>query len=283
MLGRELRDCLHAGKRVFGTHVTSLTNPVTAAWQAGFEYDFAFICNEHMPLDRTETSMMCQLYAAKGVSPIVRVPAPVTYEVTMALDGGAQGIVVPYVETVEQVQEMVGAVKYRPIKGKKLNDLLDGKEKVSEKLASFLDDFNGNNYLIIGIESVEAYENLDALISVPGVDGVFVGPHDVTCSMDIPLEWNNPAFVKVINDIIVRCRAANIGVGVHLSQIITTDEQFIEMMKLGLNWVLYGADVAVLIQEMPKRLKILREAMGDTFTREGGDAPPAASCINPGK
>lgn len=282
MQGRQIRDCLHAGQRVYGTHVASLTNPLTAAWQADFEYDFAFICNEHMPLDRTETSMMCQLYAAKGVSPIVRVPAPVNHEVTMALDAGAQGIVVPYVETVEQVREMVGAVKYRPIKGRKIRDILSGQEKISDKLARFLDDFNGNNYLIIGIESVEAYENLDALINVPGVDGVFVGPHDVTCSMDIPLEWDNPDFIKVIDDIIVRCRAANIGVGVHLSQMVASDERFIDMMKLGLNWMLYGADVAVLLHEMPRRLKALREAMGDSFTREGGSAPPAASCINPG-
>jgi 4-hydroxy-2-oxoheptanedioate aldolase len=67
--------------------------------QASLEYDFAFFCNEHMPVDRTETAMMCQFYASRGISPVVRIPRAQAHFATMALDGGAQGIVAPYVET----------------------------------------------------------------------------------------------------------------------------------------------------------------------------------------
>ena len=126
MRGREIRDRLHAGERVYGTHVCSLTNPVTAGMQGAVDYDFIFICNEHMPIDRTETSMMCKYYAARGISPIVRVPIPDPHYVSMALDAGAEGIVVPYVETVEQVQAMVGGVRYRPVKGERLQCYFTG-------------------------------------------------------------------------------------------------------------------------------------------------------------
>jgi len=74
MRGEQIREMLKRGQRIYGTHVCSLTNPVTAKMETAVEMDFAFICNEHMPIDRTETSMMCQFYAAHGIVPVVRVP-----------------------------------------------------------------------------------------------------------------------------------------------------------------------------------------------------------------
>ena len=266
MQGHLIRKCLHDGKRVYGTHVSSLTNPVTARMQARLEYDFVFICNEHMPIDRTETAMMCQFYAACGISPVVRIPTIQPHLAAMALDGGAEGIVIPYIETEEQVRKMVGAVKYRPIKGRKLEEFLSGKTKPSAKMADFLQQFNQNNYLIIGIESVAAYENLDRLIGVPGVDGVFVGPHDLTTSMEIPTEYDDLEFRKVLDDIIKRCRQAGIGVGIHLSQTAVSEERCKELMEKGMNWVLYDADITLLIFEMGRRLKEFRDHMGDTYT-----------------
>lgn len=270
MRGREIRDRLHAGERVYGTHVCSLTNPVTAGMQGAVDYDFIFICNEHMPIDRTETSMMCKYYAARGISPIVRVPIPDPHYVSMALDAGAEGIVVPYVETVEQVQAMVGGVRYRPVKGEKLQGYITGETEVSPKMKAFFDRFNKDTYLIIGIESVAAYERLDSLISIPGVDGVFVGPHDMTVSMEIPEEYDHPDFVAVLDDIIARCGKAGVGVGAHLSQAVAPDSRFEALIDRGMNWVLYGADIALVVTEMNDRLNGFRKHAGD----EAGSAAP---------
>lgn len=279
MQGQQIRESLHAGRRVYGTHVCSLTNPVTAGMQASLPYDFVFICNEHMPIDRSETGMMCQFYSARGISPIVRVPAPEPWLVATALDGGAEGIVVPYVETVEQVRQAVGAVKYRPIKGKLLDDFLAGRREPAQKTRDFLDRFNREHYLIIGIESVAAYEDLDRLISVPGVDGVFVGPHDLTVSMEIPEEFEHPDFVRVVDDIVMRCRDAGLGVGVHLSQMVAQDDRFRALLDKGMNWVLYGADIALLVSEMRRRLDGFRSEMKDTYVRGAAENGEPASCL----
>jgi len=69
MRGELIREKLHRGERVYGTHVCSLGNPLAAKMATQLELDFAFICNEHMPIGRTETSMMCMFYAAHGISP----------------------------------------------------------------------------------------------------------------------------------------------------------------------------------------------------------------------
>ena len=281
MRGELIRERLHNGGRVYGTHVCSLTNPVTARMQAGFAYDFIFICNEHMPIDRTDTAMMCQVYAAHGISPIVRIARPEAQWATMALDGGAQGIVAPYLETVEEAVEMVGAVKYRPIKGRLLRQFLSGERAPAPVTIDFLNRFNRDNYLIIGVESVAAYENLDGLLAVRGVDGVFVGPHDLTVSMEMPEEYGHPDFRRVVSDICRRCRAAGVGFGIHYSQTVAPDEWFTDLMREGMNWILYGADVSLLRTEMEARLSAFRKAMGDTYEREAAPAAKPAGCLDP--
>lgn len=256
MTGETIRESLHNGKRIYGTHITGLSNAVTTRILGNAPLDFVFLCTEHMPLDRSETSVLSQHFGAMGISPIVRISSPDPFLAAMALDAGAEGIVAPYVETVEQVQALVGAVHYRPIKGRKLQDLLSNNEVVTPATQAFLRRFNRHNYLIIGIESVEAYNNLDALIAVEGVDGVFMGPHDLSVSLDVAEEWENPQLLRLIEDTIQRCRLAGIGVGVHLSPIFS-QEQTERFVSLGMNWLLDGADVSHVLQALKQRRQAL--------------------------
>jgi 4-hydroxy-2-oxoheptanedioate aldolase len=214
--------------------------------------DFVFFCNEHMPMDRSETSVLCQHFGSMGISPIVRIPSPDTTEAAKALDAGAEGIVVPYIETVEEVRKMVGAVHYRPIKGRQLRELRASPRRPAPATETFLRRFNRHHYLIIGIESVAAYENLDALIGVEGVDGVFMGPHDLSVSLDVPEQWEHPDLLHLIEDTTRRCRAAGIGVGVHLSYIFSLAQTH-RFTSLGMNWILDGADIAHVLQSLRQR------------------------------
>jgi 4-hydroxy-2-oxoheptanedioate aldolase len=269
MQGHQVRESLHNGQVIYGTHVCGLINPIAAQILSMAPIDFAFIGTEHMPLDRSELSIMCHLYAAKGISPVVRIPYPCGRQAAMAMDGGAQGIVAPYVETVQEVREIVGAVRYRPLKGELLEQFLDGSREPDDKTISFLDRFNQENYTIIGIESVAAYKNLNALISVPGVDGVFIGPHDLTCSLEAPEEYDNPDFIQIIEDIIVRCRDASVGVGLHFVSTAFSVEQVRRFIELGMNWVIDGSDAGHAQQNMFQRR---RQLCGDEKPHDRGVA-----------
>jgi 2-keto-3-deoxy-L-rhamnonate aldolase RhmA len=257
MLGKEIREALHSGGLVYGTHVTHLNNLSASGilLQAGLDY--VFICGEHMPLDSIEIANLCRFYASNGVAPAVRISEPSMIEAARALDLGAHGIIAPYVETVEQVRNMVGAVKYRPLKGQLLNEILDGKP-LSPEYQEFFPRFNKNNFLIIGIESRPAYENLDALIDVPGVDGVFLGPHDLTVSFGHPEDWNHPDYMNAMEDIIRRCRAKNLGVGLHMLPTKYTPEQARKMIDMGMNWVLDGSDVGHAAKVLSERRAAMR-------------------------
>lgn len=141
MNGDRLKHKLRGGGRVYGTHLVSLGNPLCAGWISGLELDFVFICTEHIPIDRTETAAMCKVYGDAGIAPIVRIPFPSPQWANMAIEGGAQGIVAPYVESAEQVRELVGSVKYRPIKGRFLDDILSGRRRPADKLARYMEQF----------------------------------------------------------------------------------------------------------------------------------------------
>src|SRR5438067_2096731 len=240
MQGDLFRQKLKSGERVYITHVVSLGNPIGAALNTGLNIDGVFICTEHMPMDRTEVSMMCQFYALHGISPMVRIPYPCPRLAAMAIDGGAQGVVVPYVERVEDVKALVGAVRYRPIKGEILDNILSGRTKPNEKLQSFWKRFNQHNYLIIGIESVPAIRRLEELVSIEGVDGVFLGPHDITCSMGIPEEYEHPDFIRTVCDIVKRCRKAGVGVGIQADLADAKNKPFLDA---GMNFMFHIADV----------------------------------------
>ena len=278
MHGEQVRERLHRGERIYGTHVAGWSNALVPRLLAGAPLDFAFICNEHMPLNRADTAALCQQFGSLGVSPIVRISRPDATEAAMALDGGAEGIVAPYVETADEVRALVGAVHYRPIKGRQLREFLGGTRQPAAATRAFLKRFNRHHYLIIGIESVAAYENLDTLIGLEGVDGVFMGPHDLSVSLEAPEEWDNPALHRLIEDTIVRCRAAGIGVGVHVSPAIFPLERIRRLVSLGMNWILDGADVIHALESLKqRRLALCGEAPPSTV--EAAASP--AACIAP--
>lgn len=115
MKGNEIIECLRSGKRVYGT-LTVSTSPMWPKVVKSLGVDFVFIDTEHIPIDRNELSWMCIAYQNMDIAPIVRIQSPDPYLASMALDGGASGVIAPYIESVDQVLDLVGAVKKNPSK-----------------------------------------------------------------------------------------------------------------------------------------------------------------------
>lgn len=183
-------DSLRSGKKVFGTLIT-VHAPKWPEAVAAVGLDFVFIDMEHIALDRGLISHLCQVYQALGLAPMVRIPSPDPYEASKILDGGACAIVAPYIEDPEQVRQLVGAVKYKPLKGRKLQETLKGKNSLEPELLDYIRQQNTARALIVNIESVPAMEALDEILEVEGVDAILIGPHDLSCSLGIPALYQN--------------------------------------------------------------------------------------------
>jgi 2-keto-3-deoxy-L-rhamnonate aldolase RhmA len=270
MKGREIRDALHKGRRVYSTCVTT-TSPRVPEFLRQTNVDFAFIDTEHTPLGREAISWMCQTFTALGIPPVVRIPSPDPVEATKVIDGGAAGIIGPYIETPEQVQALVGAVRWRPLKGRRLQEALKNPDSIEPELRSYLENRNQDILLILNIESVPAIENLDSLLTVPGVDAVLIGPHDLSCSLGIPEQYRHTRFEEAVQTIFRKARAHNVGAGFHFWEDI---EREVSWAQAGANLVIHSADITFIRHNLKRELDRIRTALGDEkhVTGERGSA-----------
>ncbi len=267
MTGKELAGAMRAGRRVYGTLIVS-TSPRWPGVVKATGVDFVFIDTEHIPIGRETLSWMCRTYAAMALAPVVRIPSPDPATACMVLDGGASGIIAPYVESAEQVRELVGATKLRPLKGKLRDAALREPEGLEPGLKSYLDEFNSGNVLVVNIESVPALDNLDDILRVPGLDGVLVGPHDLSVSLGIPEQYRDPAFDRAVRDIIGRARGRGLAAGIHFWEGIDSE---IEWAKAGANLIVHSSDIASFSQTLCRDLAKMREALGDDAPGLGGE------------
>jgi 4-hydroxy-2-oxoheptanedioate aldolase len=253
MNATQFTEKLHAGELVFGTLIVS-PSPRWPQVVRGCGLDFVFIDTEHVALDRHQVSWMCQTYAALGLPPIVRIPTPDPFEASKVLDGGAAGIIAPYIESAEQVRALRGAVKFRPLKGAKLQGLL-ADEPCEPELTDYLRDRSGGNALIVNIESVPAIAALDGILAVPGLDAVLIGPHDLSCSLGLPEQYEHPRFLEAVRTIFRKARAAGIGAGIHFWGDLQVEAGFI---RDGANLLIHSSDLQLFARHLATEITAIR-------------------------
>jgi 4-hydroxy-2-oxoheptanedioate aldolase len=250
----DLKQKLLRKKTVYGTCITT-NAPRWPKLVAAASLDFVFLDTEHIAIGREELSKMCNTYQALGITPIVRIPKPDPYRASQVIGDGAIGVVAPYLEHVNEIKELVGATKFRPLKGKKLVDILEGKNKPSEDLGAYLQSYNTGNLCIANIESMPAVEQLDELLSIDGLDAVFIGPHDLSVNMGIPEQYDHPDFKEIVRQIIKNARKYTLGVGIHFS---VEAERQLNWIKEGVNIVIHSSDMALFSQRLKSDVEILR-------------------------
>lgn len=257
MTGRDIIAALHDGRFVFAAAFVS-PSPLWPELAKRTGIDFAFIDTEHTPIDRQALSWICQTYQALGLPPVVRIPCNDPFEACKALDAGAGGIIGPYVETAEQVRGLVGAVKLRPLKGRRLADALRDRGALEPELAAYLERRNGDKILIANIESVPALEALDEICSVPGLDAVLIGPHDLSCSLGIPEQYDHPRFDEAVRAIFRIARQHRVGAGIHYW--LGLDRE-VAWAKAGGNLVMHSSDLATVGRVLREEITHLRQAL----------------------
>ncbi len=255
MNGAQLKATLQAGGRVYGTMLSIGRNTRWIPVLSGVGLDYVVIDTEHSPRSRAELGDYLLMFNTIGVVPIVRIPIPDSHYVTMAIDAGAQGVLAPYCETVDEVKEVVGAAKWRPLKGEAVRRVMDSGEHVSDATRAYLEERNKNSVAIIGIESVAAVNNLENILSVPGIDGIFVGPNDLSISLGIPDQYDRPEYQKTVKHIIDTCEERGIPVLVHHQ----TPELSTYWIRQGARFILHGTDRRALAEGFRSDFSRLRD------------------------
>ena len=238
MNGEQLRKKTSGGGIAYGTMLSMGRNPRWSQAISSFGLDYVIIDTEHAPRSRAEVADFLAAFTYSGVVPIVRIPIPASHYVTMYIDAGAQGVLAPYCETVDQVKEVVAAARWRPLKGALAEKAVETGELPSEATRAYLENRNKNNVCIIGIESVPAIENLENMLKVEGIDAIFVGPNDLTITLGIPDQYDHPDYEAALREIIAKSEAAGKPVLIHHQTVGLTQK----WLREGARFVLYSSD-----------------------------------------
>jgi 4-hydroxy-2-oxoheptanedioate aldolase len=200
-----LKERWRAGQPTFGAWCT-IPSTWTAELAARSGHDWVCIDTQHGLIGYDQMLPMLQAVAAGGVPSFVRVPWNEPGTIMKALDAGAGGVIVPMVNSVDEARAAVGAFRYPP----------DGFRSMGPTRARVVDDDWRTPICAVMIETVQAVERVDEILSVPGIDAVFVGPNDlaVSAGLESSYEGRDPEHRRLIEVIARSCRAHGVTAGI---------------------------------------------------------------------
>jgi 2-keto-3-deoxy-L-rhamnonate aldolase RhmA len=217
-----LRTRLGEGATVVGTMLVEIRQPGVMTLLANAGFDFVLIDNEHGPFSVETIADLSRAACTQGLTPIVRVPELTFANVCQALDGGAQGIMLPRVIAARQVEECVRYMKYAP-EGRRGAVLARGHTSFrAGPLAETLAALNLESFLIVQIETAEAVEHLDEILAVPGVNAALVGPTDLSVALGHPGQMDSPKLVAAIERTMAACGRHGVIPAIHTNDVAMT-------------------------------------------------------------
>jgi 2-keto-3-deoxy-L-rhamnonate aldolase RhmA len=248
---------LRNGEFVFGLSPSEMPSIALPRILAGLGYDFLFFDMEHSASGFETICNQVWTSRSAGITPIVRVPDPERFYVSRVLDAGAQGVIVPRVETVEQVDRIVGYCKYPPEgdRGAALGGRHTDFQPMADPRAAMLE---ANDQVLVGIqiETLPGLQMVHELASRPGVDLLFIGPQDLTIALDVPNQWEAPVVDDAIRRVVTAAEACGVTVGI-LGRNVSLSERW---MAEGIRFVVFGTTLMLLTESAGAGLKALRRS-----------------------
>ena len=170
------------------------------------------------------------------------------------------GFIAPYIETAEQVRALTAVARYRPLKGARVAAAVTDPQTLEPELRDYLQERNDGTIFIANIESVPAIDNLEQILAVGSIDAVLIGPHDLTCSLGIPEQYDHPRFDEAVRHIFRVARQNRVGAGIHFW---TSVAQEIEWARsAGANLIMHASDASLFGQALNRELDEIRTALG---------------------
>ena len=206
-----VKDLLKSGKTVIGASGNTSSDMAMVA-DSGF--DFIIFDNQHSTLETKQLVPTIQAMRGKRAAPIVRVAANRAELICFALDVGARGIVVPMVNTKEEAEAMVKACKYFP-EGGRSNAGARGDWGEFKDYQSYMDTVNKDLLIVPMIETQQAIDNIDEILTVPGIDVFLVGPSDLSIELGVPLDYASDTYQKGLDKIAEGCKRHGVVPGMY--------------------------------------------------------------------
>ena len=232
----------------------TLSSPAIAEIMADAGFDWLCVDLEHTSTDYKEAQLLIMAIQSKGLKAFVRVGGNDPLIIKRVLDAGADGIIVPSVNSALEAKNAVEAVRYPPL-GKRGVGLARAQD-YGFGFDSYRDHKTKEIKLIVQIEHISAIKELDAIIQTEGVDGTFIGPYDLSGSLGKPGQWDEPEVRDALKIYEVTARKYNKWMGFHVVQ--PDYNLVIEKISLGYNFIAFGFDAMFLGTMIRNQLKMIK-------------------------
>lgn len=241
MKKNKVKQALAKGETVVGTMITETRTPEVARLLAASGFDFIFVDMEHSAYSLENLTEIVRTGKAVGLTCLARIADPQYHLVARTLDCGAQGLLIPRVETRETVEDVVRFAKYPPWgeRGFGIRSVVGDYEKVS--IRDRIEEQNEDTMVIPQIERVKAIENIEDLVSVKGVDVALIGPQDLSISLGIPGEHKHQKIIDAIGKVVEACKKYGVASGIHTPNM----EDLLYWRDRGMTMLTYSTEAAL--------------------------------------
>jgi len=240
-----IRDKLNRGGNSIGSWI-QIPHPSIAEIMGQAGYDWVAVDMEHGAISVHQLPDLFRALELGNTLPLARIAQGKEKDCKQALDAGAGGVIIPMVETAEQLEKIRGVVRWPPA----------GRRGVAFSRANLF----GKNFdqyideaqqplIVAMIEHVNAIKNLDEILMVEGLDAILVGPYDLSASMNITAEFDNAEFIEVMNLILNKAKKCNIPCGVHVVK--PSIKELKNRLSEGYKFLAYSIDSVFLNESMP--------------------------------
>lgn len=236
------KAALKEGKVQYGCWA-GFADPYATEMLATAEFDWLVIDGEHAPNDLQTVMHQLQVLDGKHSEGVVRLPVGNDWLIKQVLDTGAQTLLIPMVETAEQAHDLVRAMRYPPEGIRGSGAALARASRFSD-IADYIPTANAQMCLLVQVETVKGMENLDAILQVGGVDGVFIGPSDLAADMGHLGDANAPEVQEAIRAGLARIKASDKAPGI----LAVNDDVARQYAEWGAQFLAVGIDVLMLVR-----------------------------------
>jgi len=252
----QLKEKFRRRERLFAGWV-SYAHPSITETFARADFDFIAIDMEHSTISVEQAQRIIAASQAEGVPCL---PRPVSHSndwFKPLLESGADGLLVQMVNTAEEVEEIIGHLKYPPIGNRSFG--VSRAQAYGFDFKTYIQNWNETSSFIIQVESIQAVENIEELLAFDEVDGVMVGPYDISGSLGVPGETSHPLVIEASKKVIGACEKFGKSCGTQVADATVDSVQ--DLFDLGYTYAILGSDLFVLwkwAEQMQGMIKSMR-------------------------
>lgn len=253
-----LKQILQSGGVTIGSWIT-LAHPAIAEIMAKAGFDWLAVDLEHSVITIREAEELIRVVELCGVTPLVRLSANDPVQIKRVMDAGAHGVIVPMVNSREEAERAIAAVKYPPSGRRGVG--LARAQGYGTRFEAYRGWLERESLVIVLVEHIDAVKNLADILSVHGVDGFMVGPYDLSGSLGVPGQFEHPSMIAALHEVrrVISDRKTTAVAGYHV--VSPQPDLVIQKLQEGYRFLAYSVDMLFLGEMCRMGLGKIRETM----------------------